>query len=510
MAFDPTVSIAVIAIYLLITLGVGLLAWRRYPPVSFEDFVLAKRKIHWFTGFWSAAAAQFSALSFMGFIAFYYKFGVAGYVAILGMYLFLTCSMYYFIADKAWKLGKRFGHITPADVLGEYFSSKYYRYLVGIALILALVPYLQVQYAGVGILLDIATGGLVPFWLGGLILYIIMLAYTWAGGMRSVVWTDTIQGIIMLGAMLFGGFTLVFLIQGGIGAAYNHILEKIGPEFFTIPDRTGVWKWDYLLAWAIPVGLGWILHPHMWARLYYFERGHVVKYYPFVAGFIEYLLQTGGWIVVLAGVLILPNVSPDQYLLMTYRMYFPTVLFGLIAAAGLAAMMSSAAAQNHAVGMVVTRDIIHTAEANVSDRTEVLITRIAIAVVGFIAYLTAVFGYSLLLTSGAAAASLATASILPQIATAMYGVSRIGPVKLTKEGAIGGSFAGLIITLVLFLSPTLSKSIGLYPGIWGLAANIAAFIVVSAFTKTAVDELKAIEWKRTTEIPITIFEEREK
>ena len=92
----------------------------------------------------------------------------------------------------------------------------------------------------------------------------------------------------------------------------------------------------------------------------------------------------------------------------------------------------------------------------------------------------------------------------------MYGVSRIGPVRLTKEGAIAGSFAGLIITLVLFLSPALSKSIGLYPGIWGLIVNIAVFIVVSAFTRTAVDELKASEWKRTIEIPITIFEEGER
>ncbi|MFB6076687.1 MAG: hypothetical protein ABEK12_00985, partial [Candidatus Nanohaloarchaea archaeon] len=84
MAFDPGTAVAVIAVYFLVTLGVGLLAWRFHTPDTVEEYLLNNRGFRWFVGFFSTAASLFSAVTLIGFVGFFYKFGVASVIGIIG------------------------------------------------------------------------------------------------------------------------------------------------------------------------------------------------------------------------------------------------------------------------------------------------------------------------------------------------------------------------------------------------------------------------------------------
>jgi len=56
------------------------------------------------------------------------------------------------VGGRIWRIGRKFGHITPSDTLEHYFESKALGYVVAVVLFLAVVPYLQTQIMGMAYL----------------------------------------------------------------------------------------------------------------------------------------------------------------------------------------------------------------------------------------------------------------------------------------------------------------------------------------------------------------------
>ncbi|MFB6294159.1 MAG: sodium:solute symporter, partial [Candidatus Nanohaloarchaea archaeon] len=353
MAFDPVVSLGIIALYGVITLGIGLYAWTRSSSKTLDQYFLADRKIGWFVGFFSIAASQFSALTMIGFIAFYFNFGIGAFIAITGGALLFYAGSLYFLAPRIWKVGTEFSHITPSDTVAQYYDSQALRYVVAVGMILALLPYLQVQFSGIGIALEIGSGGLIPVPVGAAIIALIIAVYTILGGMKSVAWVDTMQGILLLGASFVGGLVLLFTVGGGVQNAFTTLLSQ-KPGLISIPGPQGVFDWRHILTFSIPVFLGWLYHPYIWMRINYFENGEMMEHLPWVFMGIFWLTQFGGFATVLAGATIIPNVAPDKFLLLMYQRFFPTAIFAVIASAAIAAMMSSASSICHSIAAVVS------------------------------------------------------------------------------------------------------------------------------------------------------------
>lgn len=499
--FNPALSVAIMVGYMIVVLGIGLWGWKSGSTKDAEGYLLADRGMHWFAGFFSFAASMISALAFMGLVAFYYQFGLSAFIAITGLGLIITTSgTYLFFGPKVWKIGRKFGHITPSDTLREYYDSPLYGYIVAIGLIVAMVPYLEIQFKGVGIVFKIGTGGMVSVAAGSAIIAIVIAIYTWLGGMKSVAWVDTMQGVMLLFGTFVGGIGILFIAADGFAPAYEAIMTD-NPAMLSVPGAAGVFDWVYIVSFSLPVFAGWIFGPHIWMRLHYFEDGRMLFHLPWVWGLIIWLTQIGGWAVVLAGILVAPNVPPDQFVLTMHRQYFPTVVFGFIAAAALAAMMSSASSIVHGIGSVVARDITRNLKPE-WEHKQVIIARVTIMVTIFAAFLLSLLDISLLLESGAAAASLATALVLPQVVAALYGWE-----WPTKQGAISASVLGPIVFLMLMFVPQLQSPLGLYEGAWGIIVNIIVFVGVSLITNVHPDKSTIRSWQRAITEPISTLDQ---
>lgn len=505
MAFDSTLATIILGLYLLLTLGIGLAGWRVLPSKNLEDFLLADRAVSWFVGYFSTAASQFSALTMLGFIAFYFTVGVSAYLGILVAYVMFTMTVYYFLAPRVWKIGRIVGHITPSDLVRDFYDSDLMGYVVAVGMILALVPYLQVQFTGVGIIITLATGGLVPITTGAVVVAGIIAIYTLLGGMKSVAWVDAFQGVLLLGGAFIGGLVLVFTVGGGISPAFD-TLQAQNPGLLQVPD-TGAWSWLFVITFSIVVFLGWVFHPHMWMRIHYFESGRAVENLPWVAGGIFLLTQIGGWLVVLAGATAIPDAPPDQFMLLMYREFFPTVVFALVASAALAAMMSSASSQCHGIGAVLSRDVSEQVWPEWDQDRHLLVARVGTLVAIILAVSLAFAGIPFLLTSGAAAAALATSLFFPQAIAAVYGWE-----WTTREGAIAGSVIGALVALAYLLGgqfglPAPPNPIpSVFGAFWGLVANIVAFTIVSLVTRSHPDESRLRSWREAFALPFATLE----
>jgi SSS family solute:Na+ symporter len=370
-------------------------------------------------------------------------------------------------------------------------------------MILALIPYLQLQFAGVGIVITLATGGTVSVITGIVVIAVVVSLYTWLGGMKSVAWVDTLQGVLLLGAAFIGGLVLLFTVGGGYTEAVNGVLSA-KPNLLQINDSPP-WNWFYILTFSAAVFFGWIFHPHMWLRIHYFKNGRAIEALPAASFSIITLITVGTVSIVLAGATAIPNASPDQFILVMFRNFFPTVIFAVIASAALAAMMSSASSQCHGIGAVVSRDISQRLRPEWSQSKHLLVARITTILAIIAAVLLAFAGIPFLLTSGGAAAALATALFAPQAVAAV----RVWKWP-TKQGAIVGSSVGFVVNLLFLSLSQISTPVpGIWEGFWGVVANILLFIGVSILTSSHPENAKMKSWRETFRQPFLSFDQEQ-
>ncbi len=77
----------------------------------------------------------------------------------------------------------------------------------------------------------------IPFWLSSVIIIAMIIAYTLQGGVKTIVWTDTLQTIFMLLALV----VCLFAIQSELNWSWSHIWDQLGKA-----NMTKLWSTDYL------------------------------------------------------------------------------------------------------------------------------------------------------------------------------------------------------------------------------------------------------------------------
>ena len=129
---------------------------------------------------------------------------------------------------RQWLLGRRFGFITPGEMLAYYFQSNLIRVLVVVVAMFFSVPYLGLQLRAAGFLFSVLTDGLLGVEFGMWVLAIVVVSYVASGGLRTVAYVDVLQAILLtVGIVIIGLIALAFIggwsrLMAGIAALAAH------------------------------------------------------------------------------------------------------------------------------------------------------------------------------------------------------------------------------------------------------------------------------------------------
>ena len=117
---------------------------------------------------------------------------------------------------RQWMLGKRFGFVTPGEMLSYYFKSDVIRILVVLVALVFSIPYLGLQLRASGFLFNTLTDHALSVEVGMWLLSAVVFIYVASGGLRAVAYVDTLQCILlMLGITIIGIIALNYV--GGWG-----------------------------------------------------------------------------------------------------------------------------------------------------------------------------------------------------------------------------------------------------------------------------------------------------
>ena len=249
----------VVFVYLAFVLSIGIFAFRtRGRGADAEEFFLAGRSLGPAVFLLSLFGANMTAFSILGASGHAFANGIVTYGLMASSSALIIPLTLLVIGTRLWALGKQHGFMTPVQMFRDRWECGHIGTVIFAVQAVLLVPYIIIAVMGGGTTLQTVSNGLVPFWLGGAIVSLVVMGYVFLGGMRGTAWVNTVQTVLFL---LFGAIavTVVGAGMGGFGPAMEAMLAE--PSTAPLLTRERISPWFFLSYTFIP--LSSIAFPHI-------------------------------------------------------------------------------------------------------------------------------------------------------------------------------------------------------------------------------------------------------
>ncbi|HET7579859.1 MAG TPA: sodium:solute symporter family protein [Bacillales bacterium] len=472
-------------IYVALALFVAYLS-RRGDLTGMSGYFIGNRSMNGIISSLSYSATTYSAFMMVGLAGLTYKGGV-GALGFEVVY-FTGVSLVALFGPRFWLAGKKYGYVTPSEMIGDRYESKTAASVISLVSCLFLIPYCAAQLAGVGVLLEGMTDGAISFTTGVVIATVLAIVFSFAAGIRSVMWTDSLQAVIMVITATLVMFFVVGRL-GGFDALFSHI-QSTSPEMLSVPGN-GTFSFLAFLGLSLPWFFFSLVNPQVSQRL--FMPSSLKSLRQMLIGFLIF-----GFIYTFVSVIWGFSALVEFPGLKNPDLASPTLLssdlvppvLGVIVMIGiLAAAVSTIDSIMLTLSSLYARDVYGNGKKRPDDQKQLLVGKIVIPVIAILAFAFAELRLNLIaILSVAASAGLLV--VVPAICGTFFWK------RGTAAGVMTSVTGGAILVLILDFGGL--KPLGLAAGIWGLAVSTVLFVGVSLMTKAPhqkafafVDELKA-------------------
>ncbi len=325
--------------YLLFVFGVAYYAYRQRAGSSFlSEYYIGSRSMSGFVLAMTTAATYLGASSFIGGPGAAYKYGL-GWVLLAMIQVPAVLLALGVLGKKFALLARQYKAVTINDLLLSRYQNKFVVWISSLALLLSFFAMMTVQFIGAGRLLETTLG--LDYRMAVVIFACTVGIYTFIGGFRAVVMTDTIQGLVMIigTAFLFGG---VLYAAGGVENAMNTI-QGINPQLlepYGIDERP--LDFTFMTSFWVLVCFGLIGLPQLAVRSMAYKDSKSLHRALVIGTLAVSVLVLGMHLTGVIGRAVIPDLKiPDQVIPTLMVQVLPPLVAGIFLAAPMAAIMSS-------------------------------------------------------------------------------------------------------------------------------------------------------------------------
>jgi Na+/proline symporter len=366
--------IGFILLYLLLSIGIGLIAATRVR--NSKDFAVAGRSLPLPIVTATVFATWFGAETVLGISATFVKEGLGAVVADpFGSSLCLILAGLFF-ASRLYRMNLL--------TIGDYYRVRYNRtveVLCTLAIVASYLGWVSAQIKALGLVFFVVSDGAVSQPVGMIIGTIIVLTYTTLGGMLSVAILDFVQMTVIMGGMLFIGY-VVSGISGGVGAVVTHAYEAGKLDFF--PEaKMSAWI-PFIGAW-ITMMLGSIPQQDVFQRITSAKNEETAVRGSVLGGSIYFMFAFVPMFLAYSATLVDPKMftallEKDSQLVLPTLILQHTPVFAQVVFFGalLSAIMSCSSATLLAPSVAFSENIVRGAATRMSDRAFLWTMRITL------------------------------------------------------------------------------------------------------------------------------------
>jgi SSS family solute:Na+ symporter len=451
----------VLALYFAVMIGAGYWGLRRAR--SADDYLVAGRRLGSFMYIGCLAAVVLGGASTIGGVALGYDNGISGMwlvfwigMGVIALGILMSSRL------------SRLGVYTVSEMLENRYgaASRLISAIIIAAYALMIAVTSTIAIGTVfNVVLPLSSSAAILV-AGGLV-----VVYSVAGGMWSITLTDIIQFCIMTVGIFFLLLPFSIFAAGG----FSGMQEALPASYF---DLTAI-GWQTIFTYFLLFFFGLMIGQDIWQRVFTARSPEIARWGTIAAGVYCLLYALAGALVGSAARVILPDLgSSDNAFARITTETLPVGITGLVLAAALAAVMSTASAGLLASSTILANDVYAGFIAR-DDHNKVLVNRVSTLLVGIVVLVISLIVSDVVGALTVAYDLLSGALFVPIVGALFWR-------RATAAGALASMAAGSAVVVIFMVVDGLFANT---PIIWGILASLVAFVVVSLLTPKPSEEL---------------------
>ncbi len=474
-------SLGIIFGFVIFATVIGMLPGMK-EKMSLEGWAIGGRGFGRWLSWFVLAGEIYTAFAFLGASGWAYARGGPTFY-ILG-YGSLAYMASYWILPAVSPIGKKFHLMTQPDFIEHRYSDKWLGVVVACIGVAFLIPYLQLQLTGLGLIVETCSYGLIGRNAAMLLAFVMVAAFVYLSGLKGVATTAVIKDIVMIVAVAFFGLYLPYHYFGGVGPMFEAI-DAAKPGFLELPGGTKNLDVSWFMSTLVLTSLGFYMWPHIFANSYSAKDPDVLRHNAVFLPLYQICMLFPMLIGFCALMILVPALkTPDMAFMTVVQKTLPGWSLGLVGGAGALACMIPAADLLLTMSMLFSRNVVGKTMNTQDDH--VLMAKMAKFVV-------------LIATGIALALAIFSPGMLVNLLLTGYsGVTQFFPMivlglfwkKATRTASWVSLVVGEIIVFTLILGkmdPFAFAGMNLNAGFVALAVNTAVFVIVSLITYKETD-----------------------
>ncbi|MGH7487046.1 MAG: sodium:solute symporter family protein, partial [bacterium] len=333
--------VALAVIFLIVALGsvLGFYAGSR-RKMDLEQWTVGGRGFGLLLMWLLMAGEVYTTFSFLGASGWAYSRG--GPTLYILAYVTLAYVVSFFILPQIWEVGRAHGLQTEPDFFAKRYGSTHLAVSVSVIGVAVLIPYLQLQLTGLGIIVEVASFDAIGRTPAMVLAVVLVAAFVLASGIRAVAWVSVLKDALMVVAALAIGIGVPYIYFGGIGPMFA-ALARAKPDHLTMHGATKSMGHAWYASTVLLSALGFYMWPHTFGATFAAKSGNTLRrnavVMPLYTITLVFIFFAG-----FAATLVVPGLKDgDLSMLTLVRKTFPPWFLGVVGGAGALTAMVPAA-----------------------------------------------------------------------------------------------------------------------------------------------------------------------
>lgn len=469
------IDLSIFIFYLIAMLGVGFYFMRKNQNV--DDYYVGGRGMNSLHIGLSVVATDVGGGFSIGLGGLGFAIGLAGswmlFTGLVGAWLSAVI-----LIPRVFKLLNQHKLFTFPEIFLHLFDKR----VALFAGIISAVGYIGFTSAQIlaGAKLAIATFPSLDLNQALLLMGVTAVVYTVFGGLKAVIYTDTVQWLLLMGGLVFIGIPLGYRSVGG----WDGIISTLDPSFMDIWNV----EWQQLLNWAVTIIPIWFIGMTLYQRIYASRDEKTAKKAWFIAGLFEWpimafmgvLLGLFARVAVQQGLfeslgyLSASDMDAEMGLPVLLRTVLPVGLMGLMMSAYFSAIMSTADSCLMAASGNIVTDIMSNI-FKIPEKKLLRYSQFATLIIGTFALLLATLMTNVLELMLLSYSFMVSGLFVPLIAGLFF--KKKNPNAALASMLVGGSVT--IVLEILKKESILQMPFGVDPNIFGILMSLLTYLIIS-------------------------------
>lgn len=286
------------------------------------------------------AGEVYTTFAFLGAAGWAYSRG--GPTLYILAYLVLGYVVSFYFLPQIWEAGRKYGLQTEPDFFLKRYQNRYLAGFVAVVGFIFIIPYVQLQLVGLGIIVEVASFHGISRTTGMFIAVLLVSTFVLAKGVRAVAWISVLKDFLMLSVAVVIGIGIPYKFFGGVGPMFAALAQS-HPAHLVMPGATRTMGHAWYVSTVLLTSCGFYMWPHTLGSAFTARSGDTLRRNAVLMPLYSITLPLI-FFVGFSALMVVPGLADgDLSLLTVVRQAFPPWFLGVVGGAGALTAMVPAA-----------------------------------------------------------------------------------------------------------------------------------------------------------------------